>query len=203
MGYSSDPNKQRVKVVSVRVDSSNTAWRDRTLAEIEAQLERTWQRVLTPVVSIIAILTVSLVLFLSQLTLAPFQVSNQMWLKASDVEKIAKMLEGSPVISEEQSREVTTIQLRNFVEAARPSSDSRKQRIVQRWLLFIPLSIVLICVIGLLRFYPKAVFLWGDEEGRHADRIFFRRAIWAVIIGACVTGVGARFLGSSIERWLQ
>jgi len=200
MGYSSDPNRARAKVIAVRVDSSDAGWRDRTLAAIEEQVERTFQPMVLPLAALLSIGVLMLILFISVLDLSAIRLSDQMWLKTADVEEVSKILNSSPVVTEEQSRQILTRQLRNFVEAAKPNPAVQKGHTARGLLLLIPVSLVAVCILILLSLYPKAVFLWGDEKERQASRLHWRRYTWGAIFTVLALGIGSRFLGSYIER---
>lgn len=124
-----------------------------------------------------------------------------MWLKASDVGKIREMLSNAP-LSEEQIREITSMQLRNVLddvdEIDRPSSLPSRRTLV----VIIPILVLVGAGLFLLSTcYPRAVFLWGDGIERY-ERIKQRRTfVWGVIIVATLVSVVANFLSSELLSW--
>jgi hypothetical protein len=99
-----------------------------------------------------------------------------MWLSGADIHQLAKSLEPNKTLTEEQVREIVTIQLRNVAsDFGEPTSTqipssptSQSSALVGALLLFGPLVVVIATAIYLLAHcYPSALFLWGDAIGRY------------------------------------
>ena len=109
-------------VVAISVQSEAAAWANRTLSEIEEQVERTWlnypRKTTTFIVlAFILVLTMLALVISPLLPLSPTQAETRadwLWLKSSDVDRIEGMLK-APVLTDEQVREIFTMQLRNVL----------------------------------------------------------------------------------------
>ena len=124
-----------------------------------------------------------------------------MWLSDADLDRVQKIVAQNRPVTDEESREITTMQLRNLLEAQRPTQPPPK--IPRRFYLFaLPTLVVFVCGIFLVRTYPSAVFLWGDEVERNNNLIQRRRVLWGVIIGIMVIGVFSKLLYEGIASWV-
>jgi hypothetical protein len=185
--------------VTIIVRSDNAAWSDRALSEVEEQVERTSlneapHRV---ALSILALSVFFFLLFLFVSSVASFNSVNGdadiMWLHSHDADRIQQILKQNRTVSDEEMREINTMQLRNVLQDSQGSKPSGWTR--QKTFVGVPLLIVLGCVVFLsLKCYPSAVFLWGDELERYNKMIQTRRNIWNIIIGITVVGVFSNVL---------
>jgi hypothetical protein len=190
------------KVIGIDVRSDEIGWASRTLSEVEEQVERTWQRHARPLFALLGLFTAVLILLASQfVSLVP---GNTSWYFGSaDRDRIRAMLAQHDVLTEEDLREVSTMQLSNLADFHRlPGSKEDKQKVPSR-ILALPLSVVVVLVLILLTTgYPHAVFLWGDEVARYADIVQRRRVIWTMIVGVTTIGVLSRIFSEALTSWL-
>jgi hypothetical protein len=198
------------KVVTISVRSDAAAWASRTLSEVEEQVERTWLHYTRPtswLLFLAVLLTV--VLFVVVITsplvsLRDTARSDSLWLQRSDVDRIEAMLREHPTLTDENLREIATMQLRNVLGLSTPPRPIPPPNQVARTLfLGVPLSVVLACVLVLVKTcYPTAVFLWGDEVDRYAHTMQRRKIIWNTIISVIVVGVLSKSLFEGLSGWL-
>jgi hypothetical protein len=194
-----DVGKNKTKVV-VSVRSNDAGWSDRALSEVEEQVERTSlqdspQRgaliLLAASMAIILLLMLAFSLGSGRLAI---DFAGAMWLRTPDLDRVEQILKQGRTITDEEMREINTIQLRNLVEEQRPKpafSGWTKQKTFVGG----PLLIVLACAVYLLcRCYPSAVFLWGDEVERYNKMLQSRRVVWNIIIGVTIVGVLSKVL---------
>jgi hypothetical protein len=184
----------RVVAITVRGDAG---WATRTLSEVEEQVERTWQQsYVRPVAALVILLCFVLLVLAGQfLTLrgAPAPQSQQMWLRAADLDRIEAIVGQQRPITDQELREVTTMQLRNVLEAERPKRPSQTRSTRRLLFVIVPLLVLLGCTVVLLSTcYPRAVFLWGDEHDRYANVLQRRRLAWGVI-ATIVVGILSKF----------
>ena len=196
------------RVVAISVRSDQGAWASRTLSEVEEQVERTWQYYGRPVLALVSLLISVLVIFLLQLPSIRFKPTTEevvptMWLQDRDLDRIEAIVRQQRPITDQELREVVTMQLRNVVNSARPQRPIRKSGTRQVLVVAIPLAVVSFCIIGLLSTcYPKAVFLWGDEIERYARVLQRRRILWGIIVGVALIGILSKLLYEGVNTWL-
>jgi hypothetical protein len=192
-------NKTKAKVI-VSVRSDDAGWCDRALSEVEEQVERTSlhdnpQRVGLFFLAV-SVLIVLLFLFVSSFTSGQ-PASNSggaMWLRTTNLGRVEQILTQGHTVTDEEMREIITMQLRNVLEEQSPKPGSSGWT-KQKTCIGIPLLVVLGCTVYLIsRCYPNAVFLWGDEVERHSKMLQTRRIVWGFIIGGTVFGVLSKFL---------
>jgi hypothetical protein len=189
-------NKTKV-IVSVR--SGDAGWSDRALSEVEEQVERTSlqdvpHRVALSVLAVSVAVVLLLMLAFSVRSGRPaIDSAGAMWLRTSDLDRVEQILKQGRTITDEEIREINTMQLRNVLEEQRSKPDfSGWSR--QKTFIGVPLLAVLACAFYLAcRCYPSAVFLWGDEVERYNRMLQTRRILWGIII-ALTTGVVSKFL---------
>ena len=189
-------------VVAISVRGESAAWANGTLSEVEEQTERNWVSYGQPVVLLLGVLITAVLLLASQVVVFQWPTSSDWWLTRSDIARIETMLKQRSTLSDEDLRDVSTMQLRNVVEARRPV---RAEAIQTRRLLFlaVPLLVGVGCVGVLLgTCYPNAVFLWGDEKERYANIVHRRKTIWGIIIAVTVVGVSSRLFFEGVSSWL-
>jgi hypothetical protein len=186
--------------VTVSVRSDNAGWSDRALSEVEEQVERTSLQdfparatlvLLTGLVSIVILL---MLLFSLSSSRSAIDSAGAMWLRAPDLDHVEQILKQGRTITDEEMRQINTMQLHNLLEEQRQkpafSGWSRQKTFVGG-----PLMIVLACAVYLgLRCYPSAVFLWGDEVERYNKMLQTRRIVWGLLIGGIFFGVLSKFL---------
>jgi hypothetical protein len=126
-----------------------------------------------------------------------------MWLEGSDIEKVKKMVEGGRVITQEELREVVTLQLRNRLDHERAL-----QRALPggpRQLVFVGIPLLIMAGVALalvMKYYPRAVFLWGDEVARYETIKQRRKALWGIIGAVLFIGLLSRFFYEGVVPWL-
>lgn len=193
--------KSKTKVI-VSVRSDDAGWSDRALSEVEEQVERTslqdfaHRAVLVLLGGSVAVILLLMLAF----SLGPgsgrlaIDFAGAMWLHPSDMDHVEQILKQGRTITDEEMREINTMQLRNLLEEQRPKPAFNGWT-RQKTFVGAPLLIVLACVVYLgLRCYPSAVFLWGDEVERYNKMLQSRRIIWNIVIGMTVVGVLSKFL---------
>jgi hypothetical protein len=189
-------NKTKV-IISVRSDDAG--WSDRALSEVEEQVERTSlqdgpTRVVLFVL-VLGMLGLLMFLLLSSFTSmnSSLQVADGMWLRVRDLNRVEQILKPDRTITDEEMREINTMQLRNILQANKESQPSGLTK--QKVFIGAPLLVVLACAVYLaLRCYPSAVFLWGDEEARHKRMLNTRQTLWNIIIGGIAVSVLSKLL---------
>lgn len=191
------------KVVAISVRSDSPGWAGRALSEVEEQVERTWLKYTQPVVALVGFLLVVAILLASQVNpVESAPRSALMWLKDSDLKRIETMLRQQPMLTDENVRELVTIQLRNVLDAQKPKRTLQARQTGHALFLVLPVLVVLACtVILLVTCYPSRVFLWGDEVERYANVLQRRKTIWGIIIGVTVVGLSSKFLFEGISSW--
>ena len=196
---------ENAKVVAVSVRSEDLAgWADHTLSEVEEQVERTWQRHVPSLLTLLVLLVGCLTFFVTQL--APPTGANLalgMWLRGPDLDRLELALSQNRTLSDQDIRDITTSQFRNLLEYQRPKQASQKGQIRQLLSIGIPLLVLLPCGLTLLfTCYPRSVFLWGDENERYANLLQRRKTLWGVIVTVGITGVASKLLFTGIDSWL-
>jgi hypothetical protein len=125
----------------------------------------------------------------------------RMWLRGADFDRVQETVEQKRPITDEELREVATMQLRNALAAERPKTPPPPPASSMRGTLslLVPTAIVLACAIYLVvTCYPSAVFLWGDEIAVYDGLLQRRKILWAVIVAMTITGLGSKFLFEGI-----
>lgn len=191
------------RVVAISVRSDSPGWAGRALSEVEEQVERTWLGAAHPPVALYGLLVVVLVFLLLQVfSIESVPTSAFMWLKDSDLQRIETMLGQQPTLTDENVRELVTIQLRNVLDAQRPKRTFQPSQARRMLFIVLPTLVLLACIVILLTTcYPSTVFLWGDEVDRYANVLQRRKMIWGIIIGVTVIGVSSKFLFEGISSW--
>jgi hypothetical protein len=187
-------------IVAVSVRSDNVAWANSTFAEVEEQVERYWLYNERPILVLLVLLLVALILIASQIAPPGLSLSSQ--LTSTDLDRIEAMLAQRPTLTDEDLREVSTMQWRNILDARRAMRSPQEYWTRRTLFWALPLSVVVVCIVILLTTYPGAVFLWGDEVKRYESAQQRRKAIWGIIIGITLLGVSASFFSAAILSWL-
>ena len=191
------------KVVAITIRSQTAAWAARALSEVEEQVERNWAEHVRPVVVLCGLLIVATLLVVSPfISLRPL-LSYDWWLTAPDIERIEAMLAEHRPLTDDELREVSTMQLQNFVGAWR--ARDRPFAGQTRWTLLIsvPMFVVVVCVTILITTcYPTTVFLWGDELQRYERTLQRRRIMWGIVGTVTVVGISSRLLSEGISSWV-
>jgi hypothetical protein len=182
-------------VVAVSVRSDDAGWAERTISEVEEQLERTWLAYTSHVLWLVGISLLSLFLAVTVLETMGAgrherQINaNTMWLQSSDLDRLEDLMHAEHTLTDQELREITTAQLRNVLGDARPSKQSTPSESRQLFVA-IPLLAIMICVTVLFAScYPRAVFLWGDEDERWAATQSRRKLMWSVISTILIGGI--------------
>jgi len=185
VGTSSIETKSKDVAISVRSD--NAGWADRTLSELEEQVERTWLLYTPALLTLIGILLV--VLFLAVLSAVQHDAmrhdrqvfASAMWLQNADLDRVDELVRDKHVLTDQELREIATRQLRNVLVSERPQP-AAPNIIRDTLVLVIPMAAIFACILVLITScYPRAVFLWGDEEKRWPDTLRRRNLMWSLI----------------------
>lgn len=199
------PGTPGQKVIAVSVRSDVSGWASRTLSEVEEQIERTRLHYGSPFVALLGLLVFMFVVFLSQFVRfdSSFGLSRVMWLDQASLDRVEKILSQGRPITDEEMREITTLQLQNLLLDQRPKQPPAKG-LSRRFLIFgLPLLVVLGLMLTLVfTCYPSAVFLWGDEVERYANIRQRRKAIWGIIIALIFVGVLSKLFSEGVASWV-
>jgi len=196
------------KVIAVSIRSDQSGWASRALSEVEEQVERTFLRYTQHAFALVGLVVCGFILFISQVISVQFvpqtgDVLRAMWLRGPDLDRVEQILSQRRVLSEADLREIATLQLRNVLQEQRPKELPQKGRTRQLITLGIPLLVVIGCVFTLLlTCYPSAVFLWGDEVERYANKVQRRKILWSIIGGVTVIGVLSKLFFEGIISWI-
>jgi hypothetical protein len=196
-------DRSKKTAVAIGVRSDIAGWANRTLSEVEEQVERAWQYYVQPVLLLIGIAACSLAILM--FLIAPPERRDDyrgMWLKGSDLERVDALVREQRIITDQELREVVTRQLRNVLENERPQQSTVKGGTRQLLFIGIPLTIVVACALFLLiTCYPRAVFLWGDEVQRYANMLQRRKILWGAIGAILFVGLLSKFLYEGVVPW--
>jgi hypothetical protein len=196
------PNGGNTTAIAVRVQSESAGWANRTLAEIEEQIERTKVPHRSSILGIVSLTVISSVLMVASLLPLSRENERNFWLNSADRARVEEMLKKSPTLTNDDLREVWTAQLKNVVDSASPTHSSQFPT-VRTLILLTPLAGITFCgAVLLTTCYPTAVFLWGDEVQRNERITNRRRILWGIIIGVTVIGVCSRLLWERISPLL-
>jgi len=189
------------KQIAVSVRRASQSWNSRILSELEEQIERTRVVYLSPILVLTGLIVLMAVVFLLQIFRIQEDLSKQMWLDEAGLQRAENILKQNRTITDEELREITTIQLRNLVSAQQAPAQSPNLR---RKLLFLglPFLFLTICAVTLMVSYPRAVFLWGDEIARYNAMINRRKILWGFIFTLALVGLLSRFLYEGLFQWL-
>jgi hypothetical protein len=168
---SGTPPNSTINAVAISVRSDAGAWASRTLSEVEEQVERTWIRYSIGYLVVLMALLLAVLIFITLLPFAHTEPAsaNTLWLKTSDVDRIEVMLRDHPTLTDENLRDVATMQLRNVLGLPRPPRSIQANQVTRTLFLAMPLSV--------------------DEVERYANTVQRRKIVWNVIVG--VTGVAS------------
>jgi len=194
--------------ILIIVRSDSPGWASRTLSDVEEQVERTRFEDIGQRGALVAIVVLLLLLLLA-LVGGPFLPSSPtsertMWLREADIDRLEEMLSPGAVLTEEQVREITTMQLRNVLNDERPKVHLKVRSWKEISFVFIPLvAIVASAMYLLLVCYPKALFLWGDAAGRYETLKQTRTLLWSIIIGTVFVAVLTNVFKEGLTSWLS
>jgi hypothetical protein len=190
-----------VKVVAISV-RGESAWANRTLAEVEEQVERNRLIYTRPILALLGLLIVTVLFLTSQFFSFRLQESSYWQLSDADLDRVEAMLAQRPTLTDEDLREVFTMQLRSLANSRRPLSSVDASRTRVRLLFVVPLLLVIGCVVVLLfTCYPRAVFLWGDEVDRYSATGHRRKILWGTIMTVTVFGVASRLFFEGVSSF--
>jgi len=200
------PGAARDKVTSITVRSDAVGWASRTLSELEEQIERTWLRDTLTRVALVLLAAVMLVIVMLVIVSSIIRFEEPtdstiraMWLRKPDLERVATLLQDNHQVTDDEFREIVTMQLNNVIGQAKPIEGARNGMTRQIALIVTPLTIVIACAIYLLaKCYPTAVFLWGDEAARYTEILSTRRIMWGIIVSLTIVGVASRLLSTEV-----
>jgi len=190
----------RSTVVSINIQSNDAVWARHALSAVEQQVERTWQRYTVAGIWLLVIVAATGVMFFSlspSMRPSPTVTSSTMWLNGSDLDRAQLLLTKGNVLSEEDSREVLTMQLRNVVRDQTTDSQISPKAERRFYLLAAACLFVLGCAVMLLAMcYPHAVFYWGDGKERYESALTMRGVIWTILRSVTIVAiVGSIFAG--------
>jgi hypothetical protein len=194
------------KAVIISVRSEAAAWASRTLAEIEEQVERTWLHHSWYSALLALALVLSIVVLLAMvspfISLRGTPRSDTLWLYSSDLNRIETMLKDKATLTDEQLREISSMQLRNVIGLPREQTTVQANVVTRTLFLVVPLGVVAACMFALLTTcYPRAVFLWGDEVDRYANIVQRRKLLWNIVIGVAVVGLLSNVFVEGLSFW--
>lgn len=197
------------KGVAITVRGDDGAWASATLSAVEEQVERTWLARAQPVSTLVGIAVALLFLLLWQVTSALPGLSTYqrqanfwyLWLQSPDVDRVEQLVAQQRTLTDEELREIATRQWRNFIRAERPPQQTN-QKWWQPWFITIPVLVSLGCALFLLlKCYPTAVFLWGDEEAQFSAIARWRKMLWGAIFGILGVGLLTNLLSEGVITW--
>jgi hypothetical protein len=191
--------KKTVVAITVRSDKAN--WANRTLSEVEEQVERTW--LVYTQVALILVAVLLFLLFAFGVVLEPAKPKGQvgqrtMWLQNSDLDRVEALVRDQRIVTDQELREMVTRQLRNVLEAERPPQSTAKSETRQVLFIAIPAVAILGCVFILAFSYPMTVFLWGDAVAWYEALLQRRKIVWGFIVGILAVGLLSRFLAEGV-----
>jgi len=176
---------------SISVAGSTVAATQKSLSEIEEQVERSWIKNWPERAMIGAILGISLLLTLgpqvSFSRASSYEMASTMWLQPEQVREISEKLSSSGKFSDDDERDLVRKQIQNLAQAVGEREDTNARKDKNRilawgcWLFLLLVSIIL-WTYGL----PSKVFLWGDEKSRTATRATFKGLLWTFLIGVAI-----------------
>jgi hypothetical protein len=199
-------NKSQVTAISIRSDTAG--WPGRALSELEEQVERTWLGYLQPILILCGLLCIALIILLLEVFALSPPPGNQdvvgtMWLRERDLDRVEQILAQNRPITDEEAREVTTLELRNALEYHRQMRSPQPGRNREIACVVIPLIVVVVSgFVLLVTCYPKAVFLWGDGVERYNHMLQRRKALWSIVIGVPIVGLLSNILIIGVASWL-
>lgn len=193
------------KIVVIRVQSDAEGWASHTLSEVEEQVERTWLHYAPPMIVLACLLVLGVLVLASQFVVLtqPAPRAETMWLTGANLDRIEALLAQRPALTDDQLREVATMQLRNILESQRPRHLLKPNQPKRNPLFAVALVVILGCILLLLATcYPGAVFKWGDEIERHDNMVHRRKTIWSILIAVTLVGVvGRLFFEGAVGSW--
>jgi hypothetical protein len=175
--------------VSIEVASESAAWVADTLSEIEQQVERSWVQHTPPITFIVLIIVAALFTILVSVgpNIDALQTARghatTMWLTREDVSPYVEKLSKAETLSEGDQRQILSRQIVNVSTFLKHYDELQRE-----WLrglgrsIFAVAAIAVIGVILLVRGYPAAVFLWGDEKSRQETRERVKRLLWPLLL---------------------
>lgn len=197
----------KTNVIALMVQSDAPGWNSRTLSAVEEQLERIKPNNTLPVAGALGVIALAVVVFLLQVgdmqPLKQVEVSSsEMWLTSNDLDRVQEILKPGHTMTEEEMREITSMQLRNLLLKKRPPPVPRKPIGRKLVLLGLPFLVIIICAITLIGSYPNYIFLWGDEVEHYNKLQQRRKNIWTFILGVMIIGIFSKFLYEGIASWV-
>jgi hypothetical protein len=177
--------------VSIEVAGESGGWTADTLSEIEQQVERSWVQHGPPMAFILLIILAPLIIILLSTMEPRFEINQtasglatSMWLTPEDISPYADKLSRREALTEDEQRQILSRQVAN-VNALYKHYDQIDRGPPVRTTVKSLLAVAAIAVVGLvliIRGYPAAVFLWGDEESRQKTRERVRARLWPVLL---------------------
>jgi hypothetical protein len=173
-------------ILSVRSDDA--AWNADAITKVGEEIDRIYIDdgpyrfilIMTAVLSFVVILWLLASAFGTANN--AYGYADVMWLQRTNMPRIDEILKQGSVITDEQLREITTMQLQNISDVRRENLPTGWDR--QKTYIAVPLSAELVLALYLIsRCYPRAVFHWGDEVDHYKHIVLTRRVVWTFILG--------------------
>jgi hypothetical protein len=192
--------------VSVEVAGESRAWVADTLSEIEQQVERSWVQHGLPIVSIGLIILAWLFTILlailgprSETGQIARELSTTMWLTGDDLSPYAEKLSRAETLSEDEQRQIFSKQMANVNALFKHYDHIERESLssVGKSLLAVA-AIAAVGMVLLVRGYPAAVFLWGDEKSRQETRERIKRVLWPLLLAISFIPVVVQLFLSSL-----
>jgi hypothetical protein len=182
----------RSTIIAINIQGDDATWARHALSAVEQQIERTSQRYTVGLVWLILFVAAFGTLFFSlepSMRPPPTVDSYTMWLTSSDLGRVQQMLAKDDVLSEQDFKEVLTMQLRNVAGEQTEQQISPKAKL-KFYLISGGCLFVLGCAVLLLAVcYPHAVFYWGDGKDRYESLLTMRNVIWNIIRSVTIVAV--------------
>lgn len=175
--------------VSIEVAGESGTWVADTLSEIEQQVERSWVQHTSPIIFILLIIIASLLTILVSVgqrfetAQTARGLATTMWLTAEDISPYAERLSKAEVLSEGEQRQILSKQMANVSTIFKHYDEAERESLksMGRSLLAVA-AIAVVGIVLLVRGYPAAVFLWGDEKSRQETRERVKRLLWPLLL---------------------
>lgn len=210
-------NSRRFENISIRVESDSNKLASQAFAEVEEQVERTFVDGLMYKLraglffelffGAISLFIASLVFMLVFVGTPDDSLERPPYLSNQEIRSFAEQAKQART-TDEKIGLLFSIQLQQLERQA--GSPSTNLLPVGRFLtirnifLAMPILIMLVCFVVLkVKYYPSAVFLWGDWEEHYKKMVSIRRTVWTVIIASMFVGIIGNLFVLSITPSLR
>jgi hypothetical protein len=187
-------------IVEINIRSDDASWARHALSALEQQVERTWQRYTVPTVWLLIIVAAIGLLLVTALPSSTTVGAYTMWLNGPDISRTQELLRNGTVLTEEEEREIFTMQLRNVVKGQIADTQTNGKSNLKQYLLGAATLFVVVCAVVLLvKGYPMSVFYWGDGIDRYSSALTMRNVLWTLILGVTVIAVFGTVVAESVK----